>query len=118
MEPRTFKSKGYKPEEVIQRSIIAKLRMEGWFVKETHGDAYQSGFPDLFATHSKFGPRWIEVKLPEMKGSRFTAAQLEDFPKFCANGSGVWILTSDTQEEYLKLFQKPNWIYYLSVWSK
>ena len=91
------------------------LRIKGWFVKPTHGNMYQSGFPDLFACHSRYGQRWIEVKLPGFKGSKFTGAQLNDFAKLCANGSGVWILTAATEEEYQKLFSRSNWWTYLSV---
>lgn len=89
--------------------------MRGWFVKSTHGNMYQAGFPDLFAAHSKFNYRWIEVKLPGMVGSRFTPAQIEWFPKFVANGSGIWILTSVCQEEYDKLFKACNWWHYLEL---
>ena len=70
--PKKFKGKG--PERVIQDAIIKMLRYKGWHVMETHGNIYQKGFPDLFACHSKYGHRWIEVKLPEMRGSKFTAA--------------------------------------------
>ena len=98
-------------EAKIQEQIICMLRNKGWFVKPTHGNMYQSGFPDLFACHSRYGARWIEVKLP--KGYRFTNAQLEDFPKFCANGSGIWILVDSTEAEYNKLFSQPNWWTYL-----
>lgn len=90
------------------------LRYKGWFVKSTHGNIYQSGFPDLFCSHSDYGHRWVEVKLPDMKGSKFTSAQLKEFPKFCANGSGVWILTADTEDEYEKLFKQYNWFSYLA----
>jgi len=84
---------------------------------ETHGNMYQAGFPDLFACHSSFGQRWIEVKLPEMKGSRFTPAQLESFPKICAHGSGVWILTGDSEHEYDKLSKPANFWQYTSIWK-
>lgn len=113
---KTFKPKGYGkkgPEGKIQQDIICMLRMKGWFVKSTHGNMYSSGFADLYATHYKYGPRWIEVKLPDMKGSKFTPAQLEDFPKFCCNGAGVWILTAATESEYQKLFKRPNFTGYL-----
>lgn len=115
MEPKQFKSR-VKPEHVVQNQVVKMLRGHGWFVKETHGNMFQSGFPDLFACHSKWGQRWIEIKLPNMKGSKFTAAQLEDFPKLCANGSGVWILTGDSDYEYQKLFKQPNWYTYLDIW--
>lgn len=102
------------PEAVIQQAIIDYLAIKGWYVMVTHGNMYQSGFPDLFACHSVFGQRWIEVKKPDFKGSKFTAAQLECFPKICANGSGVWILTGATEREYNKLFKAANWWVYLS----
>lgn len=110
-EPKKKKN----PEAIIQDAIIEMLELKGWFVKVTHGNMYQSGFPDLFACHSLYGQRWIEVKKPGFKGSKFTKAQLEDFPLLCANGSNVWILTGDSDEEYEKLFTECNWWQYLSV---
>lgn len=101
------------PEYHIQEAIKKKLRYLGWFVKQTHGNMFQSGFPDLFCCHSKYGIRWVEVKLPNMKGSRFTGAQLETFPKMCANGAGVWVLTGDDDTEINKLFRPANWHTYL-----
>jgi len=114
MHSKSYKTYGRKgPEAIIQRAIIKRLRNEEWFVKETHGNMYQSGFPDLFATHIRYGHRWIEVKLPNMKGSKFTGAQMETFPKLCAFGSGVWILTGDSDLEFLKLHKPANWVFYL-----
>ena len=109
--------KSRRPEDIIQRKIIKKLRYEGWFVKPTHGNIYVWGFPDLYCTHSSYGIRWVEVKLPEMVGSEFTQAQLEEFPKFCANGSGIWILTGDSEDEYERLFKPYNWHLYLALWK-
>jgi hypothetical protein len=112
---KPLKIKEGRPEDKIRDRVKAYLQSQGWFVKVTHGNAYQDGFPDLFACHRKYGQRWIEIKLPNMRGSKFTAAQLEDFPQFVANGSGVWILTDDTEFEYNKLFKPPNWYQYLGV---
>ena len=100
MDPLVPKKYRKGPERIIQDKIMAMLLVKGWYVMETHGNMYQSGFPDLFATHTKYGIRWIEVKLPAMKGSKFTPAQIECFPKLCANGAGVWILTGDSETEY------------------
>ena len=105
--------KHQQPEHHVKKAICAMLRCKGWFVKETHGNMFQSGFPDLFACHSRYGQRWVEVKLP--KGSRLTGAQLEDFPKLCANGSGVWILTGDDDTDYEKLFKPPNWYQFCEI---
>lgn len=112
----SFKPKKKRgPEAKIQNAIINMLRYKGWLVMQTHGNMYQHGFPDLFCCHTRYGQRWVEVKLPGMKGSKFTPAQLEYFPKICANGSGVWILTANTDSEYDKLFKRPNWYLYTGV---
>jgi hypothetical protein len=101
------------PEAKIQREIIAFLTLRGWFVKETHGSAYQYGFPDLFCTHTKYGQRWVEVK--NLAHYVFTPAQIENFPKFVAFGSGIWILVAANDAEYAKLFKPCNWMFYLDV---
>jgi hypothetical protein len=102
-----------RPEAKIQKAIIEMLTLKGWFVKITIGSTAQQGFPDLFCCHSRYGIKLVEVKNAE--GYRFTDAQLQDFPKLCANGAGVWILTAATEEEYNKLFRPPNWYQYLAV---
>ena len=119
MEPMRGRNHGAaRPEAQIQAAIIKMLQNYGWFVKATHGNAYASGWPDLFACHVQYGQRWIEVKLPKMKGSKYTVAQLRDFPKFAANGSGVWVMTGATDEEYAKILDQPqNWWKYTSVYK-
>ena len=99
---------GKKPETVIEHAIARMLRGYGWHVMHTVGNMYQSGFPDLFACHSSYGHRWIEVKRPDGKG-RLEDSQMISFPKLCANGSGVWILMAATEYEYRKLFVAYNW---------
>lgn len=96
------------PEAIIQTKIIKMLLMKGWYVVRMPGSKLLSGMPDLFATSSKYGQRLIEIKLPNMEGSRFTPAQLDRFPKLVANGSGVWILTAATEYEYDLLFRESN----------
>ena len=103
-----------RPEAVIQKNIIEYLRMREWFVKPTHGNMYQQGFPDLFCCHSDFGHRWVEVKV--MPYGRFTPAQLKTFPKLCAHGSGVWVMVGATAAEYEKLRKRPNWWCYTDAW--
>ena len=96
------------PERKIQNNIIGMLTIRGWHVRVMHASENVKGLPDLYATHSKYGMRWIEVKLPLMKGSSFTPAQLEEFPKLVANGSPIWILTAADELEYAKLFKRQN----------
>jgi hypothetical protein len=94
------------PEAKILAAITKKLVLEGWIVMRTHGGLFQRGFPDLYTSHKRYGPRWVEVKLPGMIGSKFTPAQIEFFPKMLENGTPIWILTS--AEDYGLLFLEPN----------
>lgn len=109
MEPRKLGRK--RPEAVIQEALIEFLKIRDWYVKVTHGNAMQSGLPDLYCCHRKYGPRWIEVKNP--LAYSFTEAQKSNFPVMAANGAGIWILTAATEEEYKKLFREANWYVYL-----
>jgi hypothetical protein len=98
------------PESKIQKAIVKYLREREWFVKETHGNAFQSGFPDTFATHSKWLGRWVEIKYGY--AFSFTPQQIIDFPKFQANGTQIYILSEATDEEYAKLFKPSNFVEY------
>jgi hypothetical protein len=89
------------------------LRMRGWAVKRTHGNLYTEGWPDDYATHRRYGARWIEVKLPTRTGDPFTPAQHDTFRLFSKNGSGVWVLTGYSEKDYQLLFKPPNWWQYL-----
>ena len=102
-----------KPESVLQDKIKKLLKIHDWYVKQTHGNLYQSGLPDLYACHAKFGTRWIEVKMPT--GYRFTAAQLETFPEFAAKNVGIWVLTAATETQYNLLFKPANWHMFLQI---
>jgi hypothetical protein len=111
MNPRSFGEK--RPESIIQSKIMNKLRIHGWFCKTTHGNIWQCGFPDIFACNIRYGTRWIEIK--QEKGFTFTEAQLHDFPILSNNGSPIWILTSDSDWEYNKLFGPANWYFFLNT---
>ena len=103
------------PEAKIEQAVMKALRNIEWFVKKIHGNAYQSGLPDLFAAHASYGQRWIEIKYIE--NYSFTKAQQQDFPKLMAAGVGIWILTSDEVSELAKLFKPPNWQEYYLRWA-
>ena len=102
-----------KPETILQRKIADYLKLRDWYVKNTHGNAFQSGFPDLYACHKRYGTRWIEVKMPTHY--KFTPAQLDTFPEFAAKGVGVWVLNEATETQYKLLFGPPNWHMFLQV---
>lgn len=90
---------------------MKELRNLGWYCHETHGNLFQKGFPDIYACHIRYGPRWIEVKIEDKYS--FTNAQLEEFPKMTAAGARIWILTGYAPEDLAKLFQPANWEKYL-----
>lgn len=100
-------------ESNIQAKVIAMLRSKEWFVKNMHGNHFQSGVPDLYACHTSYGARWIEVKHPTR--GRFTSAQLVEFPKFCAHGAGIWVLTAATEDQYKLLFKRYNYFMFLDI---
>lgn len=102
-KPRAPRS---RPEAAIQKKVIDFLTMRGWYVKSTHGNAYQSGFPDLFCYHPDYGMRWVDIKNP--LNYRYTKAQCQTWPVMEQYGCGVWIMVAATEEEYAKLFQPPN----------
>jgi len=88
------------------------LEDRGWFVRATHGNAYQKGFPDLFAFNESFCKvqygafRWIDCKVEE--NCRYTKAQCQEWPLWEEKGLGVWIIMEATDEWYAKLFDPPN----------
>ncbi len=102
-----------KPESILQDRIVDLLKLHDWYCKETHGNIYQSGLPDIYACHKRYGARWIEVKMPT--GYCFTPAQIDTFPEFAAKGVGIWIFTAATEEQYELLFGPPNWHMFLGV---
>lgn len=109
-----LKLKKRNVEALIQEAVIKELRYRLWFVKETHGNMYSSGFPDLFCCHTRYGHRWVDCKDPKRGhgSSLFTPAQLETFPLLCAAGSKVWIATSHEGIEEL-LMRPSNWHMFL-----
>lgn len=109
MEP--IKPKTHELEASIQLKIIKMLEDKDWYVFVTHGNNFQSGFPDLYAIHERYGTRWIEVKQPV--GYVFTRAQKKNFHKFSEKGVGIWVLTAATEDEYQRLFDAPNWYVFL-----
>lgn len=94
-----------REEARIQEAGENRLKLLGWFVKSTHGNIYQFGFPDVFCAHMKYSSRWIEFKRPQKYS--FTTAQMETFPQMAAAGVGIWICTDEFQLPDI-LFKPPN----------
>lgn len=113
MDPPKIRNYKKGPERDIQDAILSYMRHRGWYVIETHGNMYQSGFPDLYCTHSQHGIRWIECKNP--LAYSFTPAQIDTFPKLSANGTSIHILVAATDHEYRKLWHPANWSVYLMM---
>lgn len=105
--PKRIRQKS-NPEEQIQNKIIAYLEARGWLVRVVNAGARNFGWPDLRIAHSHWGGFWVEVKLPNMKGSRFTKAQREWFPKMVQNGDHIWIMTAANDHNYNLLFTRPT----------
>jgi len=104
------------PEWYIRADLVEFLETRGWLVEIFIGNAFQTGVPDLYCYHKKWGERWIDAKQP--KRYTFTKAQRHKWPKWEAAGVGIWILTAATQAEYDKLFKPPNWrSYWKASWK-
>lgn len=96
-----------REEDSIQEDMVAFLRLRGWTVAETHGNAYQKGLPDLFCWNQKHNLfRWVDMKNPNRY--RFTKDQCKVWTGWEKEGLGVWIITAATDEEYQKLFGDAN----------
>lgn len=91
-------------ESVLLAQIRNALRRNGWLVEKTHGNCYQSGFPDLLCFHPVHGLRWVEVKRPS---GRLTTAQRVTFARWEGFKMGVWVFVSPTEVE--KIFESSNW---------
>ena len=111
-----IKKHKHGPEWYIQRDLKQFLRERNWLVEQTHGNRFQTGFPDLYIFRRDVGERWIDCKNP---GSyTFTRDQKRKWPVWAEFGIGIWIITAATQEEYDKLFRPPNWKeYWKASWG-
>lgn len=110
-----FRKEAIMKEAKLQDRIKKFLEDRGWLVEISTMGRFQAGWPDMFAHHPKYGPRWIEVKKPKPRDSPFTKAQRVKFPKWDRAGVGIWVLVADDEEEYDKLFHLPNWT---EFWKK
>lgn len=94
-----------QPEKRAVKLLRQILEGDGWFVIKTHGNAFQSGLPDLYCVNRRWGSRWIEVKVD---GGRLTPAQVYTFQKMSMYGDKIYILRGPDD---IPLLYKPtdNW---------
>lgn len=84
------------------------MEARGWFIIKIHGGKYQSGLPDLYAMHLKYGTRWIETKVPSGK---LSASQVKKF--YLMSKAGVKIFVLEDEKHYGRLFKEnDNWTDY------
>ena len=102
-----MRAKHARPEYEIQAGFIAYCRARGWLVERLIGNAFQTGIPDLYLYHPKWGQRWVDLKSPGRYS--FTKAQRIKWPLWEKFGLGIWIVTSADQDGYDSLFRPPNW---------
>jgi hypothetical protein len=98
------------PEWYLQRDHVAFMEARGWYGKRMIGNALQTGVPDYLFMHERHGQRWIDYK--NRASYEFTPAQIEEWPKWEAKRTGIWIITEVTQEQYDLLFTRlplGNW---------
>lgn len=79
----------------IVKPLTDFLEWKGWFVKKTHGNQFQEGFPDLFISHMDYSPRWVECKVKRKgKSCVFTRSQRRDFPIFIRNNVPIYVVAA------------------------
>lgn len=114
-----------KQEETIKivTPLTDFLRHKGWLVEKTHGNRFQSGFPDLYIAHPQFMAKWIECKVIRNGSIHFEDSQICKFAKWIAYGVKIWII-ADTDlrgngvglnRAYDKLFRDSNCSYMLNA---
>ena len=78
---------------------------DGWYVKKTHGSKYQSGLPDVYCSHMRFGVLWIETKV---RNNRLEDSQILEFTLMSKAGSRIFVIRH--LHEYPDvLHRSPNW---------
>lgn len=78
---------------------------DGWYVKKIHGSKYQSGLPDVYAHHLKFGGLWIELKHDKNK---LEDSQVHEFALMSKHGARIFVIR-DVKEYPEVLYHAPNW---------
>lgn len=99
-----------KIEHDKQEALRKVMKEHGWLTKKMHGNAYQSGIPDLYCIHPVYGARWVEMK--KSYQDRLTPDQIRVFGELSQYGAKIWILMGP--ENYQWLFMPSNWQQWLA----
>lgn len=102
-----------KQETLKGQELVAFMRERGWSIKKTHGNMYQSGWPDYYAYHRDYGQRWIELKT---ELGKLEDSQVFQFKDMMNKNVGVWIIRG--KEDYNLLFKEANFNHYLTYGVK
>ena len=97
------------PRRSLESDGAARLKKlmqsRGWtWNRITPGKYGTAGLPDVYATHPKWGYRWIETKAPKGK---LRASQVKKFTEFALAGIDVFVCVNENWYKYL--FGPPNW---------
>lgn len=96
--------------KLIESAGAKRLRqymaVREWYTVKIPGGRFLSGFPDIYATHHRFGIRLIETKIPI--GGKLSDSQIAMFRKLARHGSKIYVLHDETN--YDMLFGDPNWL--------
>lgn len=90
-------------ESAGSERLRAFMRREGWGTWKTHGNVFQKGWPDIYASHPIHGQRWIETKTID---GRLERTQVDLFAEWARYGVQVWVLRDE--KDYRWLFKQAN----------
>lgn len=99
MDPFKARAKN-GPEFHIQNKWVKFLESKGWHVERMVGNAFQTGIPDLYLAHSRYGTRWVDVKV--YGRYTFTKAQKKKWPIWESYGVGIWIIGAKSSKDCTK----------------
>ena len=101
-------------EKELSDNIRVRLHLDGWHTEKSHGNAYQSGWPDLYCMHPEHGQCWIETKV---RGKKLEASQVTTFLKWHKHRVRIYIITSVDDLILVYKHKPPNWPEYYAMYG-
>lgn len=99
---------GTQPETKIVNKLTSRFKAAGCYVKKLHGNAFQSGLPDLLVISKQWGTIFVEVKTPRGK---LSPRQINEFAKMSRVGAKIFVINNADNWDIVKT-KKPNWAAY------